>query len=203
MWKARATAEFNTSPRTWWVTLTWRGDVPASYGDVAKFLRKLRKIDPQLRYLVTEEVGELGQRRHWHALVHCSESLSKAQLEAAWPHGFLKPRLATSARLARYMAKYQGKAGGVLRASTRYGLWPVMLDARAEPLPLPRYGARIRLKADRAELSPEAWQRFRALVSGVYRLLPQHPTPESTPRPLDAQERARFAAEWAESETCK
>ena len=90
------------------------------YQAVQVLLRGIRKIDPHMRYLVTEENGERNGRLHWHALLHVSEQVTKRSIEALWPHGYTVCRLAKDARLAQYMAKYQAKAGR-LRASIHYG----------------------------------------------------------------------------------
>jgi hypothetical protein len=122
-WQRRAQREFEQAPRTWWVTLTHRADPAPSYKDVQRWLKVIRKAHPSIRYLITEETGHASGRLHWHVLVHSSSGLQRRPMEQAWRFGYCHARLAKTAGLASYMAKYQAKAGK-LRASSRYGTRP-------------------------------------------------------------------------------
>lgn len=128
LWMARAWREASMAPRTWWITFTFAGEVEPSYAAIQRFLKVLRKSNPTLRYLVTEERGDQHQRLHWHMLLHCESTVTKRKLEAAWPLGFIKARLALSSRLAAYMAKYAGKRHSGARASPFYGQHPYTAD---------------------------------------------------------------------------
>lgn len=120
IWSRRAEREFEASARSWWVTLTHREGNSPSFREVQRALSRIRKVDREMRYLCTEEYGERLGRLHWHVLLHCQNAVTKKIIESVWPHGFTKARLAKSAALAKYMAKYQAKAGR-LRASKHYG----------------------------------------------------------------------------------
>jgi hypothetical protein len=131
-WMRRAEREFRQSGRTWWVTLTHDdaraprdldgNPVAPTYREVKAWLRKVRKLDPSIRYLVREESGERFGRLHWHVLLHCSPVLQRRPMELLWKFGHFHARLAKSAGLAAYMAKYQAKhSAGKLRPSIGYG----------------------------------------------------------------------------------
>jgi len=119
VWAARAHVEYQVSPRTWWITLTYRGSSETLYPEVQKFLKRLRKKN-QVRYVLSEEQGETNGRLHYHVLLHCRPDLTRRAIEGFWPHGFVHSRLAKSAGLGRYLAKYLAKQSRI-RASVGYG----------------------------------------------------------------------------------
>lgn len=180
LWAARASTEHALAPRTWWGTLTYADthEGEPDYSSVQGFLKAIRKVDPHLRYLVTEERGTAKGRLHWHLLIHCSTAVKKRALEAAWPLGFSQWRLATSTGLARYMAKYAGKKAAGMRACPGYGRFRVNLDG---PVTDGTYPA----------------------VAGVFKVLRKHAPPRNPPavRTLTPDEKAAFDARWREMET--
>ena len=120
-WMYRGAVEYLTSQRTWFVTLTWKGQEPVSYEEVKKYFKRLRKKHGTFRYLVTEEFGTNGtQRIHWHILLHSSDNMSWRAVTGDWPHGHVHCKMARGVGLASYIAKYAAK-GGRIRASRFYG----------------------------------------------------------------------------------
>lgn len=128
LWMMRGADETAAAPRTWWCSLTY-GDrtgptgrycqVP-DYEDVKRFIRTIRKVDPNARYLVTFEHGGKKGRPHWHVLLHVTDDVKRRTCNAAWTHGFNKCVLAKGRGLGSYIAKYAAKDGR-LRASIGYG----------------------------------------------------------------------------------
>lgn len=118
-WSYRAGVEYLISERTWWLTLTYAGSKEPTYDDVKLFFKKLRKKH-EFRYVISEERGTEKERLHWHILVHCSNSLTRREIERCWNNGFVNARLARHAGLGRYLAKYLAKQSRI-RASKHYG----------------------------------------------------------------------------------
>ena len=144
VWSRKGANEAVASRETRMVTLTCRGGVAPDYHAVQKFLAGVLKLDRTRRYLCTEETGPQGGRLHWHLLLHTNaKAVTKRSLEALWPHGFTVVRLARSEALARYIAKYNAKAGR-MRASPRYGLCRVVMGCEHDT-------------------SPQGWESFRAI----------------------------------------
>lgn len=124
-WMRRATAEYMVAERTWWLTLTYSGSEAPDYEAVKLFFKRLRKRRGAFRYVVSEELGETHERLHWHVLIHCTAGLRRRDLDAAWPHGFVHARLAKTAGLGSYLAKYLAKQSRI-RASVLYGGEPTI-----------------------------------------------------------------------------
>lgn len=122
IWVHRCSVEYVCSPRTWWTTLTYRGVVEPTYEDVKKFFKRLRKMKQctLLRYAISEETGEQNGRLHWHILIHCNDQVTRRVVDGCWPLGHCHSRLARSAGLGGYLAKYLAKQSRI-RASQHYG----------------------------------------------------------------------------------
>ena len=70
VWYARSMREIVLADRTWFATLTWRGDMPtAPYRDVQFYLKRLRKRVGPVRFMAVQEAGDEGGRLHWHLLL--------------------------------------------------------------------------------------------------------------------------------------
>lgn len=124
-WVHRARHEYYSHERTWFVTLTYRGDTEKSYKEVQKWLKRVRGKSPlPLRFMATEERGEKRSRKHWHVLLHCSANVSKRALKHQWKHGRCQLNLVKKASgAAAYASKYLCKddAPSRIRASVAYG----------------------------------------------------------------------------------
>lgn len=86
------------------------------------YLKRVRKNSgARLRYMAVSEPHGDGMP-HYHALVHEVEgTITKRQLQDAWPHGFSLCKLSDE-KAAYYVAKYLAKYSNArVRASTRYG----------------------------------------------------------------------------------
>jgi len=131
-WTARAKHEWFSHQRVWWITLTYRGEVPMFYKEVQKWLKRLRSAKPtSLRYMISEETGSRHGRLHWHVLLFCDASVSKRSLQQQWKHGFSKCVLARTVGVLKYVSKYASKVGR-LRASVGFGNG-LLAIARARP----------------------------------------------------------------------
>lgn len=142
-WRERAIFELGRSNRTWFITLTFspvhlagilleaKGSSmkeieAAAYPHVQRFLKRLRKLKCQFRYLAVYERGEKTGRSHYHLFLHENgdKPVFKAQIESQW-------RSHVHARLVRgdegggtasYLTKYATKSFDIRpRASARYG----------------------------------------------------------------------------------
>lgn len=91
--------------------------------ELTKAFKRLRKKGHAFRYFLVAEAHKSGLP-HYHLLLHeTGAPIGKRVLEAAWPFGFVKPKLATDEKVVWYVAKYLGKSGAArIRASIRYGL---------------------------------------------------------------------------------
>lgn len=120
-WVRRAMIEYEAHPRTWFLTLTYRGEYEVGYDAVQKFLKRLRKNTGQkIRYLCATERGSKNGRLHYHLLVHGSDQLTKRMIIKEWPHGLTHMRLARDLTSARYVSKYTAKDAHI-RPSLGYG----------------------------------------------------------------------------------
>ena len=111
--------------KTWFLTLTYRGEVSVGYTEIQKMFKRLRKKH-EFRYLCVAELGEKNGRLHYHCVVH--GELTKREVRGEWSHGFSDAKLANSDSnsIARYVSKYISKAkskvgGKCYRASIGYG----------------------------------------------------------------------------------
>ena len=134
IWATRTKNEFHSHQRTWWVTYTYRGRRSISYEDVKLSFKRLRKKH-KFRYVISEEKGEKNERLHYHAILHCDDSLKRRDIEGSWSgyggNGFAHCRLARSEKLGSYLAKYLAKESRI-RASKHYGNFELALY-RAKP----------------------------------------------------------------------
>jgi len=123
-WTQRVRVEMLFS-KTWFLTLTYRGEIPAGYTEIQKMFKRLRKKH-DFRYLAVAELGEKEGRLHYHCVIH--GNLTKREVRGEWSHGFSDAKLASSSSdaVARYVSKYISKAkskvgGRCYRASIGYG----------------------------------------------------------------------------------
>lgn len=131
-WVRRAMMEFEAHDRTWFLTLTYRGEFEVGYDAVQKFLKRLRKnTGHKIRFLCATERGSKNDRLHYHLCIHGPLALTKRLIIKEWPHGLTHMRLMKDLTAARYVAKYTAK-DGKLRASLGYGY--STLDAATEKL---------------------------------------------------------------------
>lgn len=123
-WVLRARHEYLSHERTWFVTLTYRGSVEASYKEVQKWLKRIRLKASSLRFMATEERGSKRSRKHWHVLLHCSGTVTKRMVKSQWKLGRCQLDLVKKASgAAAYAAKYLSPhdAPSRIRASVAYG----------------------------------------------------------------------------------
>lgn len=124
MWYARSMREVVAADRTWFVTLTWRGDAPtAPYRDIQLYLKRLRRRVGPVRFMAVQEAGDEGGRLHWHLLLHTGDHVRVRHLRHDWPVGFCKFAHATPDKVG-YMAHYGVKSMLRVHASLRYGSVP-------------------------------------------------------------------------------
>ena len=127
-WIDRINLELKSAPRTWFVTLTYRGKKEPTYEDVRKFLNRLRSKKGSFRYIAVTERGSKNGRLHWHILLHCEHAFKKRDIAGCWSAGFRDIRLAKGSGFVRYItkiARYVTKSEGRIRASVSYGLRPL------------------------------------------------------------------------------
>jgi len=146
MWRERAIIEIDqshaTGHRTWWLTLTFSeihlaGIIMeamardkevewAAYRHVQRYLKRLRKLRCQFRYLAIYELGKKTGRSHYHLFLHevGTKPIVKAQLESQWRSN-VHARLVSSGdarRRASYVTEYATKSFSIRpRASSLYG----------------------------------------------------------------------------------
>ncbi len=142
-WRERALQEIVLANRTWFVTLTFspthlagvlleaKGSdhkhvEAAAYPHVQRFVKRLRKLKCQFRYLAIYERGEKTGRSHYHLFLHeiGNKPVLKEQIESQW-RSFVHARLVRgneAGRNASYLTKYATKSFDIRpRASNRYG----------------------------------------------------------------------------------
>ncbi|QCS36134.1 replication initiator protein [Capybara microvirus Cap1_SP_137] len=127
-WVGRCLAEMETTPFTYFLTLTYDNDhlVPVPTKREAQlFIKRLRKIIP-CRYLIVGELGDLSNRAHYHAIIFSKKEFSDLQLlkkgtfplyrspalEEIWPFGFSSIGMASGATIAYsigYLVKKEKK----------------------------------------------------------------------------------------------
>ncbi len=125
-WQDRCLHEIKAAPRTWLVTLTYRGNKEIDYDAVQKYLKRLRKgYSGRVRFVAVAEKGSKGQRLHYHLLLHCGADLTYRRVCPGWRSGFIHAKIA-DAGSASYVAKYAAKDPTQrIRASTSYGTAPL------------------------------------------------------------------------------
>jgi len=132
-WARRCHLEAESSPRSWFVTLTF-AHVPADPRDaVQRFLKRLRKTGAVVRYMAVLEYGSRKGRAHFHLVIHCHQWLTRRKLEGEWHDGFSKAKL-FEPRHAWYVSKYLTKSGARVLASQKYSSAPVDWDCAHIPL---------------------------------------------------------------------
>lgn len=133
----RAIAESRDADTTLSVTLTYgrvdgdKDHLKANllmYSDVQKFLKRLRKDEYQVRYMIVGEYGDLNRRAHWHSILYFKGRSPDLKLYERdwikhWPHGHVYTEPMTPESVS-YCCKYitkQDKQGGetVVRVSKK------------------------------------------------------------------------------------
>lgn len=158
----RCIAEAHTSTVTVCATLTYGGDdrltgeVPLNarildYGDVSRYLKRLRKNVP-CRYVACGEYGDRYGRGHWHLILFCHTDphfqYFKRYEEKHWPFGFSYFEPAIYEKM-RYACSYVLKnASSRENAERRYGA------SRMPPLGR-EYFRQLAMKHVEAGLSPQ------------------------------------------------
>lgn len=102
--------------------------------EITLFVKRIRENSgAELRLMCVSEQHKSGLP-HYHMLVHeanPAQSISKAQLEAAWKWGFSSWRLVKDAKAAAYVTKYLQKSSMArVRASIDYGQRPNGIDPK-------------------------------------------------------------------------
>lgn len=155
-WRERILAEIAAAPRSWYQTLTFAptllagvhleaqklipssvedSDRPealrravevAAYAHVQRYLDRLRKAGPSLRYFAVFERGSENDREHFHLVMHeVDRPLTSRLLEDKWRPSLSYPRLVREdvpGRGVSYLTKYLTKTSEARpRASLRYG----------------------------------------------------------------------------------
>ncbi len=130
-WAQRMRVETALSPKTWFLTLTYKGEREIGYKEVQNYLKKVRKLrNEKLRFCCVAERGTRNGRLHFHLLAH--GRFNKRDFTEQWDHGFTHCKMIpkdspveTKSDPARYMSKYmtkgKGEKGKTYRASIRYG----------------------------------------------------------------------------------
>ena len=143
-WIYRLEQENLVTPRTWFLTLTssstlvqdeWRHSWQKYMKKVRKSLTA-RNVDAskrQLRYFAVQELGKKNSRRHLHALIYCSDTLTRRELENHWNLGFSNCKLVQPTHI-RYVAKYIGKDTHRIMASQLLGLRAGIPSADGHPM---------------------------------------------------------------------
>lgn len=133
-WSRRSETEWSALAQNWWVTLTFKPGTDWATVDAraAYFLKKIRAVDPYMRYLALKEAGERKGRIHFHIFIVGSPDLTKRMVEKAWTLGgkrlgFTRVTLCNKAAgVARYLTEYISDsmtlALGRLRASKHWGM---------------------------------------------------------------------------------
>lgn len=118
-WANRILWEATSHTNIWWVRLSYAGQREPGYGEVQKWLKRVRK-HVSLRYCIAEERGDDRGRLHWHAFLFGNTDLTRRVWHSEWRLGHIWARSAKSPGAGFYIAKYATKAGR-LRASTNLG----------------------------------------------------------------------------------
>lgn len=106
----------NSNTWTYFITLTYAEDITIEHSkdDICRFIKKLRQIYPQFRYLYVIELTKRG-RPHFHVLVDYDISTTDMKeyeryLAEIWSHGFTKVKQITNSKGAgHYISKYLTK----------------------------------------------------------------------------------------------
>lgn len=132
-WSSRTLAEISTVKTVWFVTLTFRrvpSSEPDAYRRCQTWLKRVRRLAPDLRYFGAPEWGEKNGRLHYHWIVCSDHKLRRRDLTSNWSEGITHAKRIKGGktddpkeglRLARYVSKYGVKQGGRKRASINWG----------------------------------------------------------------------------------
>lgn len=113
-WSIRIMHEVKISKLSCFLTLTYNDEnLPKNkslvVGHCQKFFKRLRKnTQLKLRYFISGEYGEIGNRPHYHAIVFGIDKTFKAEIERSWGHGYITVDDVSIER-AMYVAKYTVK----------------------------------------------------------------------------------------------
>lgn len=110
MWALRLQHELEDSSSAFFLTLTYAPEHLPEDGQLSKrdlqlFIKRLRKVNPGIRYYAVGEYGTEGNRPHYHAVIFNLETLSL--VTDNWNKGFVKGNRATMGRI-KYMISYMG-----------------------------------------------------------------------------------------------
>lgn len=113
--RIRQLAHLNFTERDKFLTLTFNNEQAFDINDLKsclpyyqKFIRRLRKRHPNLRFITVPEFQKRGAV-HYHVLCNIP-FIPKPELQKLWPYGFSKPKAVQSTtHLALYLSKYLSK----------------------------------------------------------------------------------------------
>lgn len=112
--------EVSAAPRTWHCGLTF-AEESEGYREFQLFMKRVRKRTPSCRFYAVSERGSKRGRFHYHALIFCTPSLKKAEVQASWTVGHSFAKLVDMRMPFAYLAKYVTKDCTKLRASNHFG----------------------------------------------------------------------------------
>lgn len=107
-WCMRLGHELAVSSSAFFLTLTYDNEHLPEDGELSKrdlqlFLKRLRKVNPGIRYFAVGEYGSNYERPHYHAVIF--NLLDLELVTASWRLGFVKGSRANAGRI-RYMVSY-------------------------------------------------------------------------------------------------
>lgn len=107
-WCTRLRHELDVSSSAFFLTLTYDNEHLPPDGELSKrdlqlFIKRLRKVNPGIRYFAVGEYGTDFERPHYHAVIFNLENLSL--VTDNWNLGFVKGSRANAGRI-RYMVSY-------------------------------------------------------------------------------------------------
>lgn len=125
--------------------------------EITKMWKRLRKAGHRFRYFVVLEAHKSGLP-HYHAMLfEQSAPVTKRELDAEWPCGFTKWKLAEDSGRVWYVAKYLGKSSAArVRASLNFGGDKRALAVANEPVQREKHPSQSAVKP--RFTSPSLWE---------------------------------------------